>query len=58
MQAKDLSEIHEQVSAMFPWPKTNADWDQYRLSKEQVDFFNENGYLAGVKMLNDEQINF
>jgi ectoine hydroxylase-related dioxygenase (phytanoyl-CoA dioxygenase family) len=57
MQVKDLSEIHEQVSGMFPWPKTNADWDQYRLSKEQVDFFNENGYLAGIKMLNDEQIN-
>jgi hypothetical protein len=58
MQIKDLSEIHKQVTTMFPWPKTDRDWDQYRLSKDQVDFFNENGYLPGIKMLNDEQIDF
>ena len=50
MQVKDLSEIHEQITNMFPWPETKNDWDQYRLSKEQVDFFNENGYLPGIKM--------
>lgn len=58
MQIKDLSEVHEQVANMFPWPKTKSDWDQYRLSKDQVNFFNENGYIAGIKLLNDEQINF
>jgi len=58
MQTKDLSEIHGQITTMFPWPKTESEWDQYRLSKEQVEFFNENGYLAGIKMLNDEQIDF
>ena len=58
MQVKDLSEIHEQITTMFPWPKTESDWDQYRLSKDQVDFFNENGYLPGIKMLNNEQIDF
>jgi Phytanoyl-CoA dioxygenase (PhyH) len=58
MQIKDLSEIHEQITNLFPWPQTKNDWDQYRLPKEQVDFFNENGYLAGVKMLNDEQVDF
>jgi hypothetical protein len=58
MQIKDLSEIHEQITNMFPWPETKNDWDQYRLTKEQVGFFNENGYLAGIKMLNDEQIDF
>jgi hypothetical protein len=58
MQTKDYSQIHEQIENMFPWPETKNDWDQYRLTKEQVNFFNENGYLAGIKMLNDEQINF
>jgi len=58
MQTKDLSEVHEQITTMFPWPKTESEWDQYRLSKDQVDFFNENGYLAGIKMLDDEQIDF
>jgi len=56
MHVKDLSEIHEQITNMFPWPKTKNDWDQYRLTKEQVDFFNENGYLQGIKMLNTEQL--
>ena len=56
MPIKDLSEVHKQVTNMFPWPQTKEDWDEYRLSKEQVDFFNDNGYLAGIKLLNDEQI--
>ena len=56
MHTKDLSEIHEQITNMFPWPETKDDWEQYRLTKDQVDSFNENGYLAGVKMLNDEQL--
>ena len=58
MQVKDLSEIHEQITNLFPWPETKNDWDQYRLTKDQVDFFKENGYLAGIKMLDDVQINF
>lgn len=56
MPTKDLSEVHEQITNMFTWPETKDDWEQYRLTKDQVDFFNENGYLAGVKMLNDEQV--
>ena len=36
-------------------PKTKADWDQYRLTDEQVAFFHEHGYLAGVRILTDEQ---
>jgi ectoine hydroxylase-related dioxygenase (phytanoyl-CoA dioxygenase family) len=56
MQVKDLSKIHEQITSMFAWPQTKNDWDQYRLSKEQVKFFNENGYLAGIKMLNEDQL--
>jgi len=56
MQVKDLSEIHKPVTNLFPWPKTEGDWDQYRLTKDQVNFFNENGYLAGIKMLDEKQI--
>jgi ectoine hydroxylase-related dioxygenase (phytanoyl-CoA dioxygenase family) len=57
MHTKDLSEVHEQITNMFPWPETKKEWEQYRLTKDQVDFFKENGYLAGIKMLNDEQLN-
>ncbi|MBL7764088.1 MAG: phytanoyl-CoA dioxygenase family protein [Chitinophagaceae bacterium] len=56
MAAPDLSKVHELVSDMFRWPSSEGEWDQYRLSKEQLDFFHENGYLAGVKMLDEKQI--
>ena len=56
MSSKDLSQFHEQVTNIFPWPKTIGDWDQYRLSQDQVDFFNEHGYLAGIKLLNTSQL--
>ena len=56
MPVKDLSEVHELISDMFRWPKKKSDWDEYRLKQEQIDFFNENGYLGGVKMLDEIQI--
>lgn len=56
MAAPDLSKVHELVSDMFRWPSSEGEWNQYRLSKEQIDFFHANGYLAGVKMLDEKQI--
>jgi hypothetical protein len=56
MQVKDLSEIHAPVTDLFPWPKTENDWDQYRLTKDQLGFFDEMGYLPGIRMLNENQI--
>jgi len=56
MQVKDLSAVHELISDMFRWPKNKSEWDQYKLTQEQINFFNENGYLGGVKMLDDNQI--
>jgi ectoine hydroxylase-related dioxygenase (phytanoyl-CoA dioxygenase family) len=56
MQHKDLSEVHKQVSNMFPLPQSQDEWEQYRLTKEQIEFFNENGYLAGIKMLKEDQL--
>lgn len=54
--AADLSLRHEPVSEMFRIPQSESEWDQYRLSEEQVAFFKENGYLAGVRMLDDDQV--
>src|SRR5215467_1381182 len=56
MPVKDLSSVHNLVSDIFKWPSKKDEWEQYKLSQDQIDFFNENGYLAGVKMLDDEQI--
>ncbi|MGC3966432.1 MAG: phytanoyl-CoA dioxygenase family protein [Pirellulales bacterium] len=54
--AVDLSLKHELVSELFHIPQSEAEWDKYRLTDEQVTFFHENGYLAGVRMLEDEQV--
>jgi len=51
----DLSLQHQPVGDLFP-RATPEQVEQYRLSTEQVEFFRENGYLAGVKILADEQI--
>lgn len=58
MTTKDLSQVHELASDLFHWPKTKNDWEEYKLSEEQISFFKENGFLAGVKMLDNAQINF
>lgn len=53
---KDLADEHGLISGLFKLPKTSEEWDQYRLSNEQVAHFHEYGYLAGIKMLDDAQI--
>ncbi len=52
----DLSARHEPVSDFVQLPKNVVEWDEYRLTDEQVAFFHENGYVAGVRVLDDEQI--
>jgi ectoine hydroxylase-related dioxygenase (phytanoyl-CoA dioxygenase family) len=53
---EDLSCYHEPISALFPRASTAADWERYRLSDAQLEFFSENGYLPGVRILDDGQI--
>ena len=53
---KDLADYHELVSDLFKQPKSREEWDQYRLSDEQVAHFHEFGYLSGIKLLDDDQI--
>jgi ectoine hydroxylase-related dioxygenase (phytanoyl-CoA dioxygenase family) len=56
MQATDLSDFHFPVSKIFKWPTNAADWEKYKLTKEQVEFFHEYGYLSDVKFLEEDQI--
>ena len=56
MAVKDLSHAHELVSDLFRWPSAKEEWEKYALSDDQVSFFNENGFLPGVKMLDVAQI--
>ncbi len=52
----DLSLHHQPITELFTQPSAAADWNEYRLSQDQVDFFHTNGYLAGIRALNEEQI--
>ena len=53
---EDLSQYHHPIGTLFPTPGSPEDLNRLRLSDEQIAFYNENGYLAGVKLLDESQI--
>ena len=53
----DLSKEHKPVSNFLELgPGTSESETALRLSDEQIEFFHENGYVSGVRILSDEQI--
>src|SRR5688572_7615209 len=54
--SKDLSTIHTPIGALFSATNADADDERYSLSAEQIQFFNENGYLKGIRILEDIEI--
>ena len=52
----DLSTRHQPIGGLFHLPASREQWDQYRLTDEQVAFYHEHGYLSGVRVMTDEQI--
>ncbi|HMU46721.1 MAG TPA: phytanoyl-CoA dioxygenase family protein [Chitinophagaceae bacterium] len=56
MAVRDLSEIHQLADEIFSWPASKEEWERYKLSESQVRFFNENGFVSGIKLLDDRQI--
>lgn len=53
---EDLSKYHHPIGNLFPTAATEEELKRFRLNEDQVAFYRENGYLAGVRLLNDEQI--
>lgn len=53
---KDYSKIHGLASDFFKWPQSAEEWEQYKLSEEQIEFFHENGYLSNIKLLEEWQV--
>jgi len=53
---QDLSQRHELVGDLFHPLTSESEREQYRLSDEQLAFYQENGYLAGIPVLNDRQV--
>jgi ectoine hydroxylase-related dioxygenase (phytanoyl-CoA dioxygenase family) len=54
--ATDLSTQHSPISGLFPQPEAPEEWETYALTEDQVDVFKEKGYVSGVQILTDEQI--
>ena len=53
---KDLADHHRAVSSIFKQPESTKDWDQYRLTEDQVAHFHEFGYVSGIKLLDENQV--
>ncbi|WP_209400119.1 phytanoyl-CoA dioxygenase family protein [Pseudozobellia sp. WGM2] len=56
-EVEDLAEVHHLISDLFSWPKSKEEWKQYKLTDEQINHFHEEGYVSGINLLNDHQIN-
>ena len=53
---EDLSAYHEPIQRSFSPIVTKEMWEKYKLSDEQIAFFNEHGYLANIRLLDHEQV--
>ena len=56
IQVSDLSRYHQLMSDLFSWPASASEWEQYKLSKEQVEHYHEYGYVSNIRLLDDRQI--
>ncbi len=54
--SEDLGLIHRPISDLFHQPDTPAEWAEFRLSDEQVQQFDREGFVSGIPMLNDRQV--
>jgi Phytanoyl-CoA dioxygenase (PhyH) len=53
---QDFSELHTPTGALGSLPAHKQDWQQYRLSLNQVEAFHLDGFLTGVQVLDDHQV--
>ena len=56
MPVNDLSKIHHLIGDLFRWPSSPEEWAAFSLSEQQVDFFKKNGFISGIKLLDEKQI--
>ncbi|REJ65961.1 MAG: phytanoyl-CoA dioxygenase family protein [Planctomycetota bacterium] len=52
---RDLSTVHEPLGALFTAP-SGEELESFRLTDDQVAHYEEYGYVAGIRVLTDEQI--
>lgn len=52
----DLADSHSLVSDLIQLPESAADWDAFRLTDDQVKHYHEYGYVSGIKLLDNRQV--
>jgi hypothetical protein len=52
----DLSAYHYPLTHLFAKPSTKGAWEAYRLSESQVEFYREHGYVSGIRVLDESQV--
>jgi hypothetical protein len=53
---QDFSELHTPTGALGSLPAQKQEWQQYRLIQNQVEAFHRDGFLAGIQVLDDHQV--
>jgi hypothetical protein len=56
VETRDLSKVPHLIGELFQWPESPRDWEAYKLTKEQVEHFEEFGYVSGIKLLDEQQV--
>jgi hypothetical protein len=54
--SRDLADHHFPVSSLFTQPATTEEWEAYSLTKEQIDHYRELGYVSGIRLLEEWQV--
>jgi hypothetical protein len=52
----DLSNHHELIGQLISLPPSASELERFRLSDEQVRSFHSNGYLTGIRILTEPQV--
>lgn len=52
----DLSHYHEPLTYLFPNLSDQEQLTQFQLTSEQLEFYHQNGYIAGVHLLDAHQV--
>lgn len=53
---RDLSMYDHPLGALFPASSGETDFLKYLLSTDQIEFYREQGYLSGIRILDDDQV--
>jgi hypothetical protein len=52
----DLAKSHDLIADLFPKLDPEEAWQRYALTGEQLRFFDVNGFVSGIRLLEDPQV--